>query len=127
MEGQKNVTIDAAARTVLVELEETADISALKLSRFEFTESAELLAPMDSVLNLSQPDTLTLRTYQDYVWTISAFQPIERYITVDNQVGDAEFDVSKREAYVYVTEDQDLMKIRINDMKLEAEGSYTYP
>ena len=124
VEGQKNVTIDASARTVVVELEETADIEALKLVRLDFTESAEMLTPLDSVLNLSEPDTLTLRTYQDYVWTISAIQPIERYISVDNQVGDAEFDVSKREAYVYVTEDQDLMKIRINDMKLEAEGSY---
>lgn len=123
VEGQKNVTIDQSNRTVLVELGETADIKALNLVKFEYTEEAELLQAVDSVIDLSKDLTLTFKTYQEYVWTISAVQPIERYISVENQVGDAEFDLVNRAAYVYVMEDQDLMKITINDIKLEAEGS----
>lgn len=123
VEGQKNVTIDPSHRTVLVELGETADIKALTIRKFEYTEDAELLNPVDSVIDLSTEMTLTLKTYQEYVWTISAVQPIERYISVENQVGDAEFDLVNRTAYVYVMEDQNLMKVTINDMKLEPEGS----
>ena len=123
VEGQKNVTIDPSHRTVLVELGETADIKALTIRKFEYTEDAELLNPVDSVIDLSTEMTLTLKTYQEYVWTISAVQPIERYISVENQVGDAEFDLVNRTAYVYVMEDQNLMKVTINDMKLEPEES----
>lgn len=123
VEGQKNVTIDPSHRTVLVELGETADIKALTIRKFEYTEDAELLNPVDSVIDLSTEMTLILKTYQEYVWTISAVQPIERYISVENQVGDAEFDLVNRTAYVYVMEDQNLMKVTINDMKLEPEGS----
>ena len=123
VEGQKNVTIDPATRSVLVELGETADIKALNLVKLQYTDEAELMTPVDSVIDLSRQITLTFKTYQEYVWTISAVQPIERYISVENQVGDAEFDVENKIAYVYVMEDQDLMKVTINDMKLEPEGS----
>lgn len=123
VEGQKNVTIDPSTRTVFVELGETADITALNILNMEYTEEAELLTQLGSVIDLSAPMTITLKTYQEYVWTISAVQPIERFISVENQVGDAEFDIESKTAYVYVIEEQDLMKVTINDMKLEPEGS----
>ena len=124
VEGQKSVEINASDRTVSVVLEETADIKALNLVDFAYTQEAEILEPLPSVLDLSSPLTVTLQTYQDYVWTISASQPIERFIDVENQMGEAAFDVENRMVYVYVPEDQQLSKIVINDMKLEPEGSY---
>ena len=88
VEGQKSVEINASDRTVSVLLEETADITALRLVEFKYTEAAEILDSLPAVLDLSSPLTVNLRTYQDYVWTISASQPIERFIEVKDQIGE---------------------------------------
>jgi hypothetical protein len=66
---------------------------------------------------------LTVKTYGETVWTIYATQPVIRYINVENQVGEAEFDVMNRSAVVYVSSSQSLKAITILDMKLEREGS----
>lgn len=124
VEGQKSVEINTSERTVSVVLEETADITALKLVDFTYTEAAEILDSLDTVLDLSSPVTVTLRTYQDYIWTISATQPIERFVDIEGQIGEAVFDVEEKRAYVYVPEDHLLSAVTINDMKLEPEGSY---
>lgn len=124
VEGQKSVEIDAGTRTVSVVLEETADITALPLLDFAYTPDAVILDSLPPVLDLSSPVTVTLQTYQDYVWTISAEQPISRYVTVKNQIGEADFKLDEKMVYVYVPEDQMLSSITIEDMKLEAEGSF---
>lgn len=123
VQGQKSAEITSGTRTVSVVLEETADITSLPVMDFTYTEGAELLDSLPPVLDLSSPLTLTLRTYQDYVWTISAVQTIERYVIVENQIGDADIDAESRMIYVYVPEDQSLSNIVIEDMKLEPEGS----
>lgn len=124
VEGQKSVEINASERTVSVVLDENADITALTLVDFAYTESAMLVDTLPPVIDLSSPVTVTFRTYQEYVWTISAEQPIERYIKVGNQIGEAEFDEEYRMAYVYVPEEQSLSDLLVEDMKLEPEGSY---
>ncbi len=124
VEGQKSVTIDAAARTVTVILEETADIKSLKLLDLTFTADAVMLETLPEVLDLSTPVTVTLKTYQDYVWTISAEQPISRYVQIKDQIGEASLNISERMAYVYVPEDYALSSITFEDIKLEPEGSY---
>ena len=43
VEGQKNVTINDEAQTVDVLLEETAEISTLKVTSFEITETSALI------------------------------------------------------------------------------------
>lgn len=123
VQGQKSAEITSGTRTVSVVLEETADITSLPVMDFTYTEGAELLDSLPPVLDLSSPLTLTLRTYQDYVWTISAVQTIERYVIVENQIGDADIDAESRMIYVYVPEDQSLSNVVIEDMKLEPEGS----
>lgn len=123
VEGQKSADINTGIREVSVVLEETADIKSLPLLDFTYTEGAELLDSLPPVLDLTSPLTLTLRTYQDYVWKVSAVQPIERYVIVRNQIGDSNIDVDSRMIYVYVPEDQSLSNIVIEDMKLEPEGS----
>ena len=124
VEGQKSVTIDAAARTVTVILEETADIKSLKLLDLSFTADAVMSETLPEILDLSTPVTVTLKTYQDYVWTISAEQPISRYVQIKDQIGEASLNISERMAYVYVPEDYALSSITFEDIKLEPEGSY---
>lgn len=127
VEGQKSVRINADTRTVTVELEETADIISLKVDSLRLSEGA-VMTPAGGFkegdrIDLSQPVRVLLRTYQDYLWTISAEQPVERYVICDNQVGAARFNEETRTVLVYVTDRQPLSALRITAMKLGPAGS----
>lgn len=121
--GQKSVAIDKDARIVTVVMGETADMSHVKVQSLTITDKAQVVGGMPEYLDLREDVHLTLRIYEDFEWTITATQPIERYIRCDNQVGEAEIDPVKKTAYVYVSENQSLLDVRINEMKLEPEGS----
>ncbi len=123
VEGQKSVTIDNAARTIDIVMGETADMAEVKVLGYEVTNDAEVIGGMPEYLDLRDSVTLTLHVYEDFVWTVRASQPIERYIRCDNQVGEAMIDVEEKVAYVYVSENQPLSSIRFNEVKLEPEGS----
>ena len=125
VEGQKSVTIDAANQVVNVVLQETADMSALPLLKYAYTESAVPSEGLPPVLDLTEPIKISYQTYPDqtYEWTVKAVQPIERYVKCDNMIGEAEFDVEKREITAYFPEEQKLSDIRFTKMKLEARGS----
>ncbi len=125
VEGQKSVNIDAATRTVTVELDELADISAVTVTSSSVTDGAvcdDFPVP-GTVLDLTHPKKYVLSIYYDYEWTVSAVQNIDRYVRCDNQLGEASFNLKDREVTVYVSDVQDLRKVMINEMKLEAEGS----
>ncbi len=123
VEGQKSVSIDNEARTIAVVMGENADMANAPVKGFEFTHNAEVVGGMPEYLDLRKPVTLTLRVYEDYEWTVTATQPIERYIRCDNQVGEPDIDPEAKIAYVYVNANQDLSKVKFNDIKLEPEGS----
>lgn len=123
VEGQKSVTIDDASRTIDIMMGESADMSEVKVLGFSVSNGAEVVGGMPEYLDLRDSLQLTLHLYEDYVWTIKAVQPIERYIRCDNQVGDAVFDLEEKTAYVYVNENQSLLEVKFNEVKLEPEGS----
>lgn len=123
VEGSESVEIDAENRTVSVVLDEECDISALSVTSFVCSDGAEVIGGIPSVIDLSAPVTFTLKTYQEYVWTISATQPIERYIRVDNQASDPELNLSTRIAVVYVVDPQPLNSVTFNSIKLERDGA----
>ncbi len=123
VEGQKTVNIDPASRTVEIVLNETADISRLKVLGYTMTEGASVVGDMPDYLDLSSPVQVVLRVYKNFEWTIKAVQTIERYIKVDNQVGEGIIDPETKSAYVYVSENQSLLDVVFRDMKLEPEGS----
>lgn len=123
VEGQKTVTIDKNACTIHIVLEETADIANVKIVSYETANNAEVIDGLPEYLDLTEPVRCKLRVYRDQEWVISAELPIERYIRCDNQVGDADIDPVRKVAYVYVTESQSLLNVKINDIKLEPEGS----
>lgn len=123
VEGQKEVKIDNATRTVNVILEEDADITNLKIVKFSVSEGAVLNEPLGESIDLSSPKKLTLKTYQSYEWTIKAEQPVEMYVSCSNQVGTALFNVSDKTILLKVTDFQPLSSITINSMKLGPKGS----
>ena len=123
VDGQSGLRIDAASREAVITLDETADPGALHLISVTYSEDASPLEPLPATLDLRSPITITLRTYQDYEWTISAVQNINRYIVCDNQMEEARFNPEDRMAYVYVADSQPLSSVVFRDMKLEPEGS----
>lgn len=123
VEGQTSVSIDSDAMTIEVVLDEQADMSCLKVIDVTVSPDASLAEPMPEYIDLTDTLKVNVRTYMDNVWSITAVQPIERYITVDNQVGEAEFDVDSRTAVVYVADSQSLSAVRFTDVKLEPAGS----
>lgn len=124
VEGQKSVSINAEAQTVDVLLEETADITRLEVTEYAISEKTVADKEIGPVIDLSDPVVLMLDTYpgQSYEWTISASQPIDRYVNCTGLI-EAEFDSEHLTAIVYVTERQPLEEIIIESMKLGPETS----
>ena len=121
VEHAKSVRIDGASRTVFIELDERADLSAVRLTKMEVTEEATY-DPLPDILDLREPFSLTLKTWQEYPWTLQASQEIERYVRCTNQIQDARFNIEQRTVFVYVPDTQPLSSLTIEAMKLEPEG-----
>lgn len=112
--------IDSATRSVTVFLNEEADIEHVKVVDWGVTSNA--IFPdstlIDGYINLSNPITVTMSVYQDYEWTISAVQNIERYFTIGSQVGTSEINVEERTVKALVPMQQPLDEIEVRTMKL---------
>lgn len=123
VEGQKEVIINPDSLTVEVILEETAEMDNLKLLDFAITDKTTADRQLSSPLDLTEPIEIVLSTYpgQEYKWTISATQHIDRYVKCNGYI-DALFNPKDREAMVFVIE-QPIEDMLITDMKLEPETS----
>ncbi|MBR5296515.1 MAG: PCMD domain-containing protein, partial [Parabacteroides sp.] len=124
---------------------DSVDISKLKIKRLEISENAKLTADSSACvdidyfptvgfaslkdlsstantrINFSKPVLFTVSTYQDYVWTVTVEQIINREIDVVNQIGDAVIDAYSRKAIVYVSTEQSLKNLTVNKMNLGGE------
>lgn len=127
VEGQTKCDIDNQKRTVAVEVDESVELSNLKLLAFEVTNDATIIPEPQTYIDLSQKQTFSLVTYQEYVWNISATQQIERYFKVENQIGSAVFDLQEKSVLVTVPEGEDLSNIKVIDAKFEKQGSVISP
>ena len=117
--------IDESARKVMVELHEQTDIQNVEISGVTYTDKARPSREVVGVHDLRSPLYVTLSLYQDYPWTISATQHIERVFTVEGQIGATEWDVENRIATAYVGSD-DHSNIRVTGLKLAAADISTY-
>ncbi len=74
VEGQLSSVVNATDKTVAILLPYGTDPAALKISRLLITETAvcKPALTVGDVVDLSAPLTVTLSTYDDYVWTVRA-------------------------------------------------------
>ena len=114
--------IDPIARTVTLHLDEPTNIAAVEVTAVTITEGGESSEPLTGIFDLRAPRVVTLSRYQEYVWTITAQQPIERYFTVDGQIGTSEINPVTRTAVAYVPEGTDLRNIAVTSLKLGPAG-----
>ena len=130
------VDIDRTARTVTLYVNDSVDVSRLKLTRLildprdatieldsarcddkekfpfhDFASLDSLSLSANTRLDLSTSLELNVRTYQDNPWTLTVRQIVDRTVDVDGMV-DHLVDPVSRVAMIYVSADQDLSTSR---------------
>ena len=118
--------IDPTAHTVDVVLEETTDIRNVNITDVVMTEGATSNVTFPGRFDLRYPQYVVLSMYQDYEWTISAEQHIERYFRVEGQIGESVIDPASLIATAYVPMDTDLSAVKITAVKLGPKDICSY-
>lgn len=123
-------SVDSINRAITVFLNEEADPQNVRMTGFALTpqgsqwpDSTEFAAGVD----LSQPRKTTVTLYQDYEWTISSVQTIERYFTVEGQVGASTIDPIGQRIVIYVPEQVKLTSMLVTSMKLAGPNATYSP
>lgn len=127
VEGATSVVINSEKREVLITLQEQTDIERVDIKGISFdnditTMSWNIIGEQD----LSKKLSLVLTTYQEYAWTIMAEQPIERYFTIEGQVGASEIDVVNRRVVAYINGAADRRNVKVTSLKLGPKDVTTY-
>lgn len=147
----KNAIIDKAQRTVTLYVNDSVDITRLKITKLmldprtatigidsaacvnyekfpttDFVSLDSLPLSANTRVNFSKPVGLTLSTYQDYLWKITVNQIVERAVDVVGMT-DYVLDANSRNVIIYVGEDQNVSNIQINKLNLGGEYGQVKP
>lgn len=126
--SRQATSIDTLSRKVTVYLNEAADIKNVKVTSYTLSEGASVVGDgLSSDIDLSQSLSVTLRLYQDYVWTISAVQDIERYFTVASQIGVSAIDAGAHRVIAYIPMNVELSEVQVQTIKLGGETAVMSP
>ena len=155
VEGQCNAPEGAPAAginknecTVTLYVDDTVDLTELRIMRFSISpEGAEIIADAndcvdadrfptsgfeipdnlaDTRMDFSSPVEFTLRTYQDYRWTVNVTQVIDRQVDVEGKVNEV-IDAENHRAIIYVSKEQSLSNIQIHALNLEGPSGQITP
>ena len=105
---------------------ETTDIRNVHITSVTLTEGGQSSVAFPGTFDLRTPLYTTLSLYQEYGWSITATQSIERYFLVKKQVGAAEIDLANRTATAYVSRSTDLKNVAVKELKLGPAEITTY-
>jgi hypothetical protein len=127
VEGAGNVEIDNAKRVITVHLQEYVNPRKVNVKSIEVdSEIAEFSSALIGVHDLSSPYRFSIRTYDDYEWTLTAVKNIDRYFTVEGQIGSSVIDEANCRAVATVGKDTDITDITVTSLKLGPEGLSDY-
>lgn len=146
--GDAQAVIDVTKHTVMLYVDDTVDLTQLRVTRFTVSSNAAIIVDNPSVcvdalkfpkegfevlaneadtrIDFTSPVGFTLRTYQDYVWKVTVKQIIERNIDVVGQVGSV-IDEENRVVVIYVSPDQPLDDIQVNALDLGGKSGSVFP
>lgn len=155
--GFVSSSIDKAARSASILVDDTVDLRTLRITKFLVTGGTTIIpdslackdaalfpdsgfvsvdslpATVNTGINLLSPATFVLRTYQDYPWQISAKRNIQRKFSLkaadgsDVQVGTPIVDEENRKVIIYVSKDTDLSNLKVQEMRLGSSIAKTEP
>ncbi len=119
-EGEiKPAVIDSLAFDVTLYLDEIVDIQNVKFTEFTTTPGAQVDFDMlEGTHDLANPMIVGLTKYQTYYWVIYGKQDIERYFTVDGQVGETVVDPIGHRVIVSMPEGTNLTDLTLESVKL---------
>ncbi len=129
VEGQSQpAVIDTVTRNVIVYLPETVDPSNVTVTYDSLSpKGVEVIGGLPKTLDLTQTVNVTLKLYQEYAWTIQAVQPIQRYFTIEGQIGTSVIDVAAQRVIAKIPDTADISSLKVTSMKLGPEGSMLLP
>ena len=125
----KEAEIDVTNRMVTLTFDETVNIKAVDITSYTITEGATITqGDLSRPIDLSNYYICALTLYQTYDWVIKGVQNIERYFTVENQIGASVIDVGGRRVKVSVSSTGGgLANVKVLTMKLGPVNSLTTP
>lgn len=127
-EGQiKAANIDSTQMIATVYLDETVNLANVSFS--EFTVSPGGIAEPDLAAgsyDLTSPIYVDITRYQTYQWIVRAEQNIERYFTLEGQVGESVIDPAGQRVIIDMPASSDLSALTLGSVKLGPEGITTY-
>lgn len=120
--------IDTVNLTMTVSLAPEADIYAVNVESYALTQG-DVVPPglFNQPLDLHQPLAVTVRLYQDYVWTITATQTIERYVEIANQIGSSVIDEQNHTVTANVPSWVPVTAVHVDAIALGGPGAVMTP
>ena len=123
----KTATIDSSRFVATVYLNEWVDIKKVSFKEFEISPEGTASPDLsEGTYDLSTPLSVELTRYQTYQWIIKAEQQIERYFTIEGQIGESVIDVAGLRVIVNVPDNADLSSLTVESIKLGPERITTY-
>ncbi|MDE6645558.1 MAG: hypothetical protein K2J97_05690, partial [Muribaculaceae bacterium] len=124
----QSAVVDSINRHVSLYLGERANIADVVITSYTLSKDAFLVKPENiSHLDLTTDVNVVVGLYQEYTWTISASQTIERYFDVAAQIGASTIDVPAQRVVFSIPDNVDITKIKVEKIKLGPEGSTMQP
>lgn len=126
----KDAVIDSATRVVTLSFPEEANIYEVEIDSFTLSPNTTIVG--DSLrpgqkIDLSATFFVTLSMYQQYLWRIKATQDVERYFTLEGQIGSATIDVPAHRVVASVSDRTPLESIKVESIKLGPSTSVMSP
>lgn len=119
----KTALIDSAECSATVYLDEVTDIQSVSFSEFAVSPGGTADPDLSQgVYNLSSPIVVSITRFQTYQWLVKAVQEIERYFTIEGQIGASVIDAVGRRIIVEVPESFNLKNLNVTSVKLGPVG-----
>lgn len=125
--GAESVDINYDDRTVTLTFPETTDLRKISITSVEIDE--EIAVPSIDIVgthDLTSPLRFNIRTYADYSWKIVGVRNVQRYFTVEGQIGSSAIDPVNCRAIAMVGKNTDVSDIKVTSLKLGPKGLSTY-
>lgn len=130
-----DAVIDKKNCTIEVNVGDIVDLSALRILAFQTSDDDANITtitpnPFERTFDFtSGSQTFVLQTYpgQEYKWKVSVRQIILRDVQLEGQVGDAVIDEFNHTVVAYVSESQDLSKIKVETFTLGGQHGRVSP
>lgn len=136
-----DVVLDRATYTATIPLAEETNIEAVQFKSITFgadvvtnvsyeADASKIVVSKDlnnRVVNMEEPEYITLSYFQSYEWKIVATQNINRIWNVNGQIGATEWDLEGHRAIVKRRQDYPLNNVETTDIRFGPRPTYDYP